>query len=96
MLAPAIKGLEATFDYISRDSPQNAEGVIERVWKTINSLGMLPYRFKIYQNSLTPSKIVRSVPVGNLIVYFRVDDEKHLVRILTVRDGRRRPPRPFR
>jgi plasmid stabilization system protein ParE len=82
--------------YIEQDSPQNAASVAQMILDAIDSLDILPHRFKVHEHRRDPAKTVRSMPVPPFIVYYRVDDVRHAVRILHVRHGHRRQPRRFR
>ncbi|MDB5320169.1 MAG: Addiction module toxin RelE [Phycisphaerales bacterium] len=81
--------------FIERDSPQNASEMIGRLFESIEALDILPYRYKVHQSSKYPEGIIRSMPVPPYVVYYRVLEEAHVVRILTVRHGARRKPRRF-
>ncbi|HEX4797412.1 MAG TPA: type II toxin-antitoxin system RelE/ParE family toxin [Humisphaera sp.] len=81
--------------YIERDSPQNATAVVRRLIQTIDSLELLPHRFKVYRASRNAARVVRSVPVPPHILYYRVVERDKVVLILTIRHGARRQPRSF-
>jgi len=81
--------------YIEKDSPQNAASVAQELINAIDSLELLPHRFKIHLHRNDPSKTVRSMPVPPFIVYYRVDNLRHSVRILSIYHGARQQPRSF-
>jgi plasmid stabilization system protein ParE len=56
----------------------------------------LPHRYKVHEHRKDPSLAVRSMPVPPFIVYYRVDDVRLSVRVLSVRHGARRQPRRFK
>ena len=44
----AALDLEEIYDYIRRDSPQNAVSIAHRLVDAIDSLEQLPHRFKVH------------------------------------------------
>lgn len=96
VLPQALADLDNIIEYIKQNSPQNALAVFDRLWQATQSLSEFPARFAMHQNPRDPAKAVRGMPVGSFIVYYRVDEKNLTVRILSIRDGRRRRPRPFK
>lgn len=43
----ALSDLEAIFEYIRRDSPQNASAMIARLLDAVDGLNILPHRFDV-------------------------------------------------
>jgi plasmid stabilization system protein ParE len=82
--------------YIEKDSPQNAASVAQALLDAIDSLEILPHRYKVHEHRKDPAKTVHSMPVPPFIVYYRVVDNLAIVEVLAVRDGRRRQPRRIR
>ena len=82
--------------YIEKDSPQNAASVAQMLVDAIDSLEILPHRYKVHERRKDPAKTVRSMPVPPFIVYYRVVDRLRAVEILTVRHGHQRQPRRFK
>jgi plasmid stabilization system protein ParE len=78
--------------YIERDSPQNAGLVARQILDAIDSLGLLPYRYRIYQHKTNPAKSVHAMPLRPFMVYYRVLESVKLVEIITVRHGSRDEP----
>lgn len=91
----ASSDLDAIFSYIVKQSPQNAERVLQRLLDEIFALKMLPHRYKVHKRSHRPDQVVRSMPVPPFVVYYRVIEDPRVVRVLTVRHGARRKPRHF-
>jgi len=87
--------LESIHHYISLDSPQNADAVVVRLLKAIDSLERMPHRYKMYRRGSRPGRIVRSMPWPPFVVYYEVREDDGVVRVLTVRHGARRRPRSF-
>ena len=91
----ALSDLEGIFHFIERDSPRNAAGVIERIIKNIDRLYAMPSRFKIVGKSRKNGSPVHALVVRPYLVYYRVDETRRRVFILSVRHGARRPPDEF-
>jgi toxin ParE1/3/4 len=81
--------LDEIFSYIEKDSPQNAARMIGRLLDAMEGLDMLPHRYKVVSNSDAVGDEVRSMPVGNYLVRYHVDDRIRVVTILSVRHGAR-------
>src|SRR5688572_21438958 len=95
-IAPeASKNLDAIYTFIAQQSPQNAAVVLERLLDGIFSLKFLPHRYKVHWRGKDRQDTVRSMPLPPFVVYYRIVEERHLVRVLTVRHGRQRRPRTF-
>jgi plasmid stabilization system protein ParE len=43
--------LQDIFDYIEKDSPQNAAKMSERLLDSIDALDILPHRYKVVENT---------------------------------------------
>ena len=96
VLPRAFADLEAILDHIAKESHQNAVTTIDRLWRAMQSLTVLPHRYEVHEHRRDPSKTVRSMTVAPFIGYYLVDNQNHVVRILHVRHGHRRQPRRFR
>lgn len=83
----AIQELQAIYDYIYEQSPQNAERVINTLLDTGNSLGDFPYKFRkeptINQNN------IRYVSKWSYKIIYRI--EKGVIIIVRVFDSRQNP-----
>ena len=93
VMSEAFSDLEKILDFIAEESPQNAVQMTDRLWKAIQSLADFPHRYPASRRRLKPSNIVRTMPVPPFIVCYRVDDERMVVRVASVRHGKRRHPR---
>lgn len=82
--------------FIEKDSPQNAAAVAQELLDAIDSLAQFPHRYKVHQHRHDESKTVRSMPVPPFVVYYRIDDQREIVRVLSIRHGARRQPIRFR
>jgi toxin ParE1/3/4 len=88
----ALADLEGIFEYISRDSPQNAAKMIRTLLDAIDSLDILPRRFDVPRTGSVRGRQVRSMPVRPYLVRYRIDERERKVRILRVRHGARQKP----
>ena len=79
--------------YIERDSPQNAAGVARELIDAIDSLELLPHRYRVRIRRRKPAGAVRCMPVSSFMIYYQVVDAERVVMILTVRHGAQRQPR---
>ena len=91
----ALADLTDAFEYIQRDSPQNARAMIARIVDAIDDLDFMPTRFKIAGISRTKQSPVHSRVVRPFAVYYRVDESEKRVFILEVRHGAQRPKSEF-
>ena len=82
--------------YIEKDSPRNASAVAQKLLHAIDSLDILPRRYKVHEHRKNPELTVHSMPVPPFIVYYRVVDRIRYVEVLTVLRGSRKQPRRFR
>jgi plasmid stabilization system protein ParE len=82
--------------YIERGSEQGARSVATRIIDAIDALAFFPHRYEVHEHRKDSAKTVRSMPVPPFIVYYRVDDSRLAVRILSVRHGARRQPKRFK
>jgi toxin ParE1/3/4 len=87
--------LQAIFDYIAAQSPQNAPRVVERILDAVQSLELMPARFKVARRSRKHGYVVYSMVVPPHVVYYRIMEADQVVRVLTVQHGARRRPRDF-
>jgi plasmid stabilization system protein ParE len=71
-------------------SDEASSGSVRVILAAIESLNPFPRRNVVRPQR--PAKWpVRSLPVPPYIIYFRVDDDRRVVRVVRVRHGSRRP-----
>jgi plasmid stabilization system protein ParE len=92
----ASSDIESIHRFIEQDSPQNAAGMIQKLIDAIDSLQILPHRYSIYSGARRPSTAVRKMVVYPYLLYYRVDDGRRQVDVVTIRHGKRRQPRSFK
>lgn len=88
-----LRELREIASFISRQSPQNAVSVSERIVDTIDSLAVMPQRFKRVGKSRKSGSPVHAVVVRPFIISYRIDAEA--VHVLSIRRGARRQPKHF-
>jgi plasmid stabilization system protein ParE len=95
IIAPEAAGdLAAIHNYIAQDSSVHAAKTVQRILDAIATLRLFPHR-TVYQRGSSSSNIIRTLPVGPYIIFFRAHDNQQIIRILTIRHGARRRPRRF-
>jgi addiction module RelE/StbE family toxin len=92
LTAQALSDLEEIHTAISRDSPQNAASMIERILNAIDLLEVFPHRAVVERQASSLKYPVRSLPVKPYVIYFRVIDDQNLVVIRHIRHGARQQP----
>jgi plasmid stabilization system protein ParE len=95
LTAGALRDLEDIAQYVHQHSPQNAAPVAETVLDAIDSLALMPARYRRVGKSRRRGSPVHAMVVRPFVVYFRVEDTPAVVYILTIRHGSRRQPRHF-
>jgi toxin ParE1/3/4 len=91
----ASADLQSIFDYIERDSPQNAVKVIAGLLDAMDGLVLLPRRYPVVTSTRKPRHETRLMPVRPYLVYYRIIEPDKVILISEVRHGaRRRPRRP--
>jgi plasmid stabilization system protein ParE len=93
--ARAAADLASIHQYIERDSPQNATSVAAELVDAIDSLELLPHRYAVYRGRRDPTQAVRRMPVPPFLIYYRIDDGRGAVGVITIRHGKQRQPRRF-
>ena len=83
--------LQEIFDYIEKQSRQNAGAMIRRIVSAIDALQQFPHRYRVLQGIDTAGVEVRSMPITPYLIRYHVDDTNMTVTVLGVRHGARRP-----
>ena len=91
----AVSDLDVIFAYLAQYSQRTATVMIGKVLKSIQSLENFPYRNVVSPQPPRVKTPVRSLPVKPYVIFFRVDEEESIVRILRVRHGKRKPLRRY-
>ena len=87
----AENDLRGIFEYIAFElqSPQNAEGKLDRLEQSIMSLDQMPERFRVYEKEPWHSRDLRIMPVDNYLVFYIPNHEEQTVKIMRVIYGGR-------
>ena len=83
--------------YISDElyNPQAANRFYNEVANKLILLREQPYMFPLYHDEELSAKGIRSIVIGNFIMFFVIDDEKKVVSIVRILYGRRDIPYLF-
>ena len=87
----ADSDLRNIYEYIAFDlqSPENADGQLNRLEKMILSLEEMPERFRRYEKEPWRSQGLRIVPVDNYLVVYIPEIDIQRVTVIRVLYGRR-------
>lgn len=82
----SIDDLRAIYSYIAFEklAPQNAEGQVNRIRKSIRSLNLFPEGHTTVEWEPWASMGMRFLPVDNFIVYYLVDNNVGKVNIVRI------------
>jgi plasmid stabilization system protein ParE len=96
LMPEAFDDVNRIVTYVQDDSPQNAAHLIDLLSAATASLASLPFRFTVRHSRKDPALTVRAMPVPPFILYYRIDERTHTVRVITIRHGAQRQPRRFK
>lgn len=87
----AKKDLKAIFSYIaySLEARQTADRQAGRIRDTVRALDFLPERHPVVDWEPWHSRMIRRLSVNNYVVYYRVDPEQSIVKIMRIVYGGR-------
>jgi plasmid stabilization system protein ParE len=91
----AFSDLEGIFEYIHHDSPQDSRAMATRIVEGIDSLYTMPSRCKVVGKSRTTGSDIHAMVISPFVVYYRVDEPRSAVFVLTMLHGARQQPRSF-
>lgn len=83
----ALQDLDEIYAYIAKElcAPGAAAGLLDRIEEAILSLEETPYRGAVRKSGLFAGGEYRQLFVKNYTVVYRVEDDRKLVLIVTVR-----------
>lgn len=84
----AFLQLQRIYEYIAKDNPSAARKVVQRIEATAADLGAHPW---LGEEAGSPNYRTKVVPDYPYRIFYRVFPQKGEVRIVRVRDTRRRP-----
>ena len=86
--AAAHGDIERIYEWITQDSPRNAQSVIERIYDTIeNNLALSPYIGHRGRVPGTYEWVVRGLPY---VIIYRVDEDLDELTVIAVVHGARK------
>lgn len=82
----ADNDLRGIYEYIAFEllSPDNAEGQLDRLEKSILKLETFPEKFREYEKEPWHSRGMRVMPVDNYIVFYVPDKEAGIVTVIRI------------
>ncbi len=82
----AMDDLRETYSYIAfvLRTTSTAESQINRIRKEIQSLDFMPSRYMLVDWEPWQSMGMHKVPIDNFVIYYMVDDGKHIVNIVRI------------
>ena len=82
----AKSDIRGIYDYIASEllAPETAVNQLDRLEKSILSLGFMPSRFRKYGSELWQSRGLRIMPVDNFAVLYISDKNTKIVTIIRV------------
>ena len=86
MTSDAVDDLAELRDYIaySLSAPETAFSYIQAIRKEIESLSVMPARYKTVDDEPWRSRGIRKIIVKNFYIYYRIDEDARRVYILNV------------
>jgi plasmid stabilization system protein ParE len=93
--ARALRDLTRILDYVSLDSPGNADDLVKQIVRKTDTLDVLPARFRQVGRSRATRRPVHMMIVDPYLVYYRIDEAKKSVLVMTIWHGKRQQPRSF-
>jgi len=84
--------LRAIYNFISKDSPQNASKMIVELLDAIEGLEFLPHRFAVPRSRYSRGRNIRAMPVWPYVVRYRIVEKQKRILVMHVWHGSRRKP----
>ncbi|MBO4242997.1 MAG: type II toxin-antitoxin system RelE/ParE family toxin [Clostridiales bacterium] len=87
----ALKDLKAIYRYIALElcAPKAAEGQVERILSGVRLLSEMPDRHPVYDLEPMKLKEIRSFPINNYVIFYRLKKEIKTVSIIRIIYGGR-------
>lgn len=87
--AAAREDLKAIYEYIAYElfEPKIASKQVETIMDLIKKLDEMPEKYPLYHSENPMTKDLHKFPVGNYIVFYRLQEEKQTVSIVRVLYG---------
>ena len=87
----AEQDLVDIFEYIANNlfSPETAKQQLRRIMSKIDGLDQMPQRHSIFKDEPWHSRKLRVLPVDNYLVFYLVEKEENVVKIVRIMYGGR-------
>ena len=76
-LPVAIGNIEAIKEHVSQENKAAAIKLVGEMKRLISTLVEMPNKYPVYQDN----PAYRFIPVGSYIIFYKVDDDKRMVKI---------------
>ena len=83
----AAADLQNIFDHIAKDSVRNAAKMVSVIFDAIEGLKIFPHRNVLADQHPKVKNRIHTLPVRPYVVFFSVNDDGRVVRVLRVRHG---------
>ena len=82
----AFKDIDRIFAYIAleKQSPENAQGQTDRIWKALKTLDTFPQSHQERNEGKYAGKGYRQLLIDNYIAIFKIDEKNKIVNVITV------------
>ena len=82
----AFKDIDRIFAYIAleKQSPENAQGQTDRIWKALKTLDTFPQSHQERNEGKYSGKGYRQLLIDNYIAIFKIDEARKVVNIVTL------------
>ena len=81
-----LQGIKAYISTVLQE-PRIAEKLVDRIMDAADSLDQMPERHRLYEKGKHPG--IRTMPVGNYVVLYQLEQSAELVKIVRVIYGGR-------
>ena len=88
----ASRELRGIRSYVEKSSPQGAANPIRTIVDAIFKLDTFPHGHPVRPGQRATARAYRSMPVGNYVVRYRIDEPTRTVFVTRIRHGARLDP----
>jgi toxin ParE1/3/4 len=88
----ARRDLRNIYNFIAKNSPQNASKMMTRLLDSMESLKQFPHRYDVPRTGYSRGRSVRAMPEPPYMIRYRINEAKKTVFVMRVRHGARRIP----
>ena len=82
----AFADLDGIFAYIAleKQSPENAQGQTDRIWKALKSLDTFPQSHQERTEGKYAGRGYRQLLIDNFIAIFKINEKEKIVHVITI------------